>query len=195
MKNKNKKAFTLVEMITSLSLIMIISLIFIINFRQANRRTDLTMTAQSLVADLHSAQNKALGLVKYGIYGVPAGGWGLSFDKTTSSYILFADLNSPESTGYMEYNSENEGTIEYGARKINLSSELEISEIISYNGTASSSLNYANVSFLPPDPRTNIFNPLTSATSSVLDIRIKEKFSDSFKTVRINFLGLMEIID
>ncbi|NCN22400.1 hypothetical protein GW934_02795, partial [Candidatus Falkowbacteria bacterium] len=45
-QNKIQGAFTLIEMVVSLGVIMIISVIFIANYRNANKRTDLIMTAQ-----------------------------------------------------------------------------------------------------------------------------------------------------
>jgi hypothetical protein len=71
------------------------------------------------------AQNNALGLVKYGSYGVPAGGWGLHI-STDGSYTIFADLNDPESVGYKKYDSSTEGEEENGARYNSISENLEI---------------------------------------------------------------------
>jgi type II secretory pathway pseudopilin PulG len=192
----NFLAFTLLEMIVSLSIIMIISVLFITNYRSANRRTDLIMTAQTLVADIHFAQNNTLGLVKYGPV-VPPGGWGVSFDKAQNSYTVFADLNAPETPGYLKYDlmPEDEGDKAYGAREINLSSEIEINELKLIRGATSTLTDLANVSFLPPDPKTNLYNVTTDSTSTVLEIKLKDKNANSFKTIRVNFLGLVEVVD
>jgi len=200
-KLKHSKAgFTLLEMMTSMSLIVIITTIFIANYRSSNRRTDLVMTAQKLVADLHMAQNNALGLVKYG-GEVPAGGWGIHFDKfEPTRYIMFADLNKPESNdpwdiyaaelGYMYYD-EGEGEVDSGARIIDLPKGVEITSLeITSTDTQS---NIVNVTFLPPDPKTNIFNEI--ATSTFVRIGLRDAREGKTKTVRVNFLGLVEVID
>ena len=81
---KNKKGFSLAELIVSLGIIMMMMIVFMANYKNSNKRTDLVMTAQTMVADIHLAQNNALGLVKYN-GTVPGGGWGISFDKTGNS--------------------------------------------------------------------------------------------------------------
>ncbi len=192
---KKQKAFTLIEMIVSLSVIMIISVIFIANYRNANSRTDLIMTAQSLVANLHSAQNNSLGLVKYG-NNVPAGGWGVNFDKVEKKYTIFADLNEPDTIGYMQYDADTEGLRNLGAREVILSSGIEISDIIITSGASSERVDIANVTFLPPDPRTNIYSSDSIvATGTELVVELREVGTESKKTIMINFLGLIEVID
>ena len=158
------------------------------------------MTAQKLVADIHMAQNNTLGLVKYGNI-VPPGGWGIHFDMTDPKrYIMFADLNKPASDdlwdthaaeyGYMRFD-DGEGEVGLGARIVNLPTGVEI---VSLEMTASDDIsNIVNVTFLPPDPKTNIFNE--SATSTFLRIGLRDTREGKIKTVRVNFLGLVEVID
>jgi len=179
---------TLVEMIVSISMIVIIAALFIANYQSINKRSDLIMTAQNLVADLHYAQNNTLGLSKYnGV--VPSGGWGVHFDTASSSnYVIFADLNGPGEIGYMSYD-DGEGYINYGARLIELPPNIYISSITIGAGTTTMS----NVTFLPPDPKTNIYDG--SATSTLLKIELTENKNNSTKTIQVNFLGLIEVID
>jgi len=188
-KLKNKKAgFSLIELIVSLSIITLITVLFMANYKTSNRRTDLTMTAQKIVADIHLAQNNSLGLVKYN-GEVPAGGWGLSFNKTSGTYTMFADLNGPGISGYLEYDPSSEGNVNYGARVTTLSSGVAVSSLKLGAGY----VNGVNVTFLPPDPQTNLSN--AGATSTVLEIQIKETGGTNIKTIRVNFLGLAEVID
>ena len=51
----------------------------------------------------------------------------------------------------------------------------------------------ATVTFLPPDPLTRIRG--SSGTSTFLEIRLRENLNYTTKTVRVNFLGLVEVID
>lgn len=181
--------FSLIELIVSLSIIMMITVLFIANYKTSNKRTDLVMTSQKIVADIHAAQNNALGLVKYND-GVPAGGWGISFDMSTTTYTMFADLNAPGMLGYMDYDPSSEGDISYGARRTDISSNVAISSIKIGN----TQVTKANVTFLPPDPITNIYSD--GATSTVLEIQVKDLNNPlNIKTVRVNFLGLAEVIN
>jgi len=196
--NPNLAGFTLIEMVVSLSVVMVVTVMFIANFHTANKRTDLIMTAQNLAADLHLAQNHTLGLVKYHNSSegtVPAGGWGINFDATNNEYTLFADLDAASTvpgSGYMEYDSALEGNVNYGARVTQMPPGIEISELKTDAALLNSRV---NVTFLPPDPRTNIYRVAAAATSTTLDIKLKETQNNTTKTVRVNFLGLVEVID
>ncbi len=190
MRTIDKPAFTLIEMVVSISMIAMVTALFIANYRSANKRTDLIMTAQNLVADIHLAQNDTLGLVKYN-NAVPAGGWGIAFDVNKDYYTLFADLDSPETAGYMSMDEATEARPEYGGRITRLPTDIRISKLTMEGGTDIAS---GNVTFLPPDPRTNIFDA-TTATSSSLEIELTEGRNNTKKTVRVNFLGLVEVLD
>ena len=192
--NKEKQAFTLIEMIVSLGIIMIISVIFIANYNTSNKRTDLIMTAQSLVADIHAAQNNSLGLVRYGDE-VPASGWGVNFNKTNNTYTIFADTDVPNSYGYRVYTSS-KGDTAFGARQVIISGGLEIEEIkIVLPDSSIRDADNLSITFLPPDPKTNIFDQANRAVGNSVTIKLKEVGTNSFKTIRVNFLGLVEIID
>lgn len=197
-----KEGFTLVEVLTSVFIIVLITGIFLANYQTNNQRTDLIMTAQKLVSDLRLAQNNALGLVKYGDE-FPSGGWALNFDITSEEarlkYIIFADLDSPASNepgreapadyGFGRFDS-GEGLTALGAKTVDLPSGIIIESLQS---EFSSSNDWLNVNFLPPDPKTNIFNG--SDTSSWAKIILRDLRSDQIKTIFVNFLGLIEVVE
>lgn len=181
-----KSGFSLIELIVSLSVITLLTGLFLANYHNANRRTDLTMTAQTLVTDIRFAQANALGLIKYD-GEVPAGGWGVYFARGNNNndtrYVIFADENDDRSY------QEGEGNEGLGGRLVDLPPNIVIDNI----RVGSIQDTKASVTFLPPDPLTRIQG--TSATSTSVEIRLREKLNDATKTVRINFLGLVEVID
>ena len=184
----DKKGFTLIEMIVSVSMIVMVTTLFIANYQTTNKRSDLIMTAQKLVSDIHQAQNHALGLYKYGS-SVPAGGWGVHFNKAEGDqYLIFADVDAPGELGNMDYNLD-EGDINSGARLIELPPLITISSI-KIGGLEKSSV---NITFLPPDPQTNIYDG--TATSTEVLIELTESRDNTIKTIKANFLGLVEVID
>lgn len=186
-----RAGYTLMEMVVSISLITMITALFIANYQSANRRTDLVMQAQKLVADFHQAQNNALGLVKYN-GDVPASGWGLYFNlDQPDRYVLFADLDDPAEGGYMDYDPVAEGVEQYGARLITFPLNLEISDLVLDN----SDIIQASVTFLPPDPQTNVHEIGKSGTGNSLKVILKDKRTGTYQTVEANSLGLAEIID
>jgi len=189
-----KRGFTIIELVVSISIITMLTVLFVTNYHSNNKRTDLIMAAQNLVASLHLAQNNTLGLVKYG-GSVPAGGWGIILNTASSSnnsYLVFADLDAPGTSGYLDYDPSAEGDISSGARLITLPPGIIISSL---KTPEDSSIGQAQVSFLPPDPQTNIYNSDNSSTSTKLTIELKEAVNNSVKTVQVNFLGLAEVID
>ncbi len=179
---------SLVEMLVSVAVVLTVASLFIANYRAANQQSDLLISAQKLVADIHLAQNNTLGLVNYD-EDFPAGGWGVYFDQASDSYIVFADLDAPGEAGYREYNT-GEGTVADGARLTELADNMEI---YSMSDTEGHALNQASVTFLPPDPITNIYSAY--GTSSSLTITFRDLRSNQDKAVRVNFLGLAEVID
>ncbi len=192
-KKIERPGLTVIELVVSLAVITFVTAIFVGNYRDTNKRTDLVMTSQGVVADIHRAQNNSLGLTKYGDI-VPAGGWGINFDMARKNqYIVFADLNGPGETGYMQYNSETEGDVSKGARIIELPPEIEINSLRVAGETYNPK--YAvNITFLPPDPRTNIlFTPYSTSTAVEIDIR--ELRTNAIKTIKVNFLGLAEVLE
>ncbi|MDI3496590.1 MAG: hypothetical protein PWQ35_611 [Patescibacteria group bacterium] len=187
---KEKKALTLIEMVVSLAVIMFVSTIFVYNYRDSNKRTDLIMAAQMMVSDIHRAQNNSLGLVNYG-EEVPAGGWGVSYDLATpDKYVVFADLEEPGTYGYGLYDSQVEGDINLGAKIVELAPEIRITGI--RLGTANLRQS-AVVTFLPPDPQINISSG--GSTSTTLYVDLTDQRNNNTKTMIVNFLGLAEIIN
>ena len=186
--SKKKSGFSLVELIVSLSVITLLTGLFLANYHNANRRTDLTMTAQALVTDIRYAQANALGLIKYD-GAVPAGGWGVYFsaggmgNSNNTSYVIFADENDDR------LYQVGEGQENLGGRLVDLPPNIVIDRIM----VGSSQNARATVTFLPPDPLTRIRG--SSGTSTFLEIRLRENLNDTTKTVRVNFLGLVEVID
>ena len=186
--SKKKSGFSLVELIVSLSVITLLTGLFLANYHNANRRTDLTMTAQALVTDIRYAQANALGLIKYD-GAVPAGGWGVYFsaggmgNSNNTSYVIFADENDDR------LYQVGEGQENLGGRLVDLPPNIVIDRIM----VGSSQSARATVTFLPPDPLTRIRG--SSGTSTFLEIRLRENLNDTTKTVRVNFLGLVEVID
>jgi len=180
--------FTLIELTVSVGVIALTAALFIANYHSTTRQTDLTMTAQKMVADLRAAQNNSLGLVEYN-GAVPAGGWGVHFDTTQRSYTMFADLNAPGTSGYMQYDPPTEGRPDYGARETDFSPDIKIAGLSGSSGAG----NQANVSFLPPDPQTNILVDITTSTS--LQIVLKSLNTATCRNVSVNFLGLIEASD
>jgi len=180
---KNTKScagFTLIELIVSISIIAMMSGLFLTNYHSTNKTSELRMTAQKLASDLRLAQNYSLGSKEYG-GNMPAGGWGVHLDRVASpnSYIIFAD-----SDGNKQYDS-GEGDADKGGLVVALPAGVSVKEI-----NVSSPIDFIDITFLPPDPMTNIWDG--SNTHNLVDIILSEDSSNTTKTVEVNFFGLIE---
>lgn len=93
---KDKKGFTLIELIVSAGIITLIFAYTLANFRGAEQN-DMKLALQKVISDIREVQTMALAGKVYeevtpNIY--PAGGYGLAFTKASNNYEIFADLNS-----------------------------------------------------------------------------------------------------
>ncbi|MDD2680585.1 MAG: prepilin-type N-terminal cleavage/methylation domain-containing protein [Patescibacteria group bacterium] len=185
-RNRCNLGFSLIELIVSISIITLLTTIFLANYHTINRRTDLTMTAQVLVTDIRTAQSNALGLIQYD-GEIPAGGWGVflsRYDDENDKYIIFADVD-----GTQDYSGDESAT-QFGAKTVNLPPKITIDSLRTQNNQE---VEKVNIIFLPPDPLTYIITEF--GTTTAINIRLKESLNNTTKTVRINFLGLVEVID
>lgn len=198
-----KPGFTLIELVVSISIIALVTGIFLANYSSANRRSDLTMTAQKMVTDIRLAQNYGLGLSRYGLSGstnVPAGGWGVHFDLTNygnTKYLIFADDDGDSTFDAGEDN------VSYGAQVTSLPANIIIDSLtvgtVVGTSVGFSTQTKSDITFLPPDPITTINSPNNysedPATNKQVDIILKDLKTNNIKTVRVNYLGLAEVVD
>ena len=191
-KNNKKSGFTLIELLVSLFIIALMTGIFLANYRQGERQSDLILTGQLLVSDIRFAQANALGLVMYE-GNIPDGGWGVYFDKTNNNndeYIIFADLDEDKFYDVGEANED------HGGRIMKLPNNIEIVnlEVINSSNLSSSSVNELNIVFLPPMPKTFINGYyITENKRAIITLR-ETNLNEEIK-VKVNFAGLIEVYE
>ncbi len=172
---KNQSGFTLIETLVSISIIALISGIFIANYRGAEKRSNLNLAAQKVASDIRFAQNYALGLQEFN-GSSPPGGWGVYFTAASSQYIIFADTNAPD--GNQNYDGASEMF-----RLLDLPDGITISLI---DGASPASV---SIVFDPPDPITWVYG----ADDNSVDITLTESVTGTAKTITVNFLGLIDV--
>lgn len=182
-KNKSNAAFTLLEMMVVIGIVVLISALSFASYKEGQNQYALQLSAQKLAADLRRAQNMALSTVVTNGGQISGGGYGIYFDKSQEkklAYILFAD-NDPTSP---QVYSSSDTPIE----KIELKKGVEISTISLDGNNADSSY----IIFTPPDPK------ITIGTGNSTELRIKVSLTKDLsrsKTVTINKFGKIDIID
>ncbi|MBI4812210.1 prepilin-type N-terminal cleavage/methylation domain-containing protein [Candidatus Falkowbacteria bacterium] len=174
---KSQRGFTLIELIVSISVIAMMSGLFLANYHSANKRSELASAAQKTASDIRLAQQFSLGANEFN-GAPPAGGWGIYFDESSpDSYIIFADIDENRN-----YDSGEEHA------RVNLPVGVSIEEI--EDSDTGIIITNASVVFLPPDPITYINN----SSGNNVSITLKD-VNNSVKTVEVNFLGLVEVVD
>lgn len=172
-----RKGFTLVELMISISIIGMLTAVFLANYRSGGIRTDLIGNTQKMASDIRVAQNFSLGTKDFN-GATPAGGWGIYFDiNDPNSYIIFADIN-----GDYTYNVEDE---KYS--QTTLAPRLAINEL----RVEDTSVDAIHIIFLPPDPETII----NGQSNQKAHISLQEDVNNTTKTIEVNFLGLIDILN
>jgi len=170
----NKFGFTLIELLVSIFIIGLISGVFMVNYHNTNKRSELKVTIQKLASDIRLAQNYSLGSKTYDGVNTPKGGWGLHFDLSSpSNYIIFADKNTPN------------GNKTYDAGEAVETRTLPAGVTINSLSPA----NAVDIVFFPPDPITYV-NGSNAATARVV---LKESMNNSTAAVTVNFFGLIDV--
>lgn len=86
--------FTLLELMVTVSLILIISAAMVVNLRDYNSSKQLDLAGNEFIFQIERMRNFAQTGKKFGDE-VPSGGWGVTFNvgETETNYTLFADAD------------------------------------------------------------------------------------------------------
>jgi len=184
---KTKPAFSLIELLVSIGIIVLISGLFLASYRTANKQAELTRSVSDLSSSYRKALNQTLGLTEFD-GTVPKGGWGVHIDLNydTTKYYVFADRDNNGQFDDGEVNQEAGGEIMNTPRNIDIDS-------IVINGTTP--VNYLDVIYIPPYPTiilnsTGIIEPITEAEITMLNSE-----TGNTRAVEVNFLGLVDMLD
>ncbi len=170
-KNLKQKGFSLIEVVTTIFIIALLStIIFTIN-RQSNKYYTLLRVASKLAQDIRIAAQMAMNTSKCPVGTVCAGfvpaGYGIYLDLTNvgnTNYLLYADISNNE------YYDSGE----------------EIENIPLENGVVIQTLSPspASINFKPPDPIVKI-----SGVSGECTITLKLVGFSRIKKVKVNKFG------
>jgi len=186
--------FTLIELIVSISIITMITGLFLADYKSVNQKAVLNAAADQLASDLRLAQSYALGAKKNEKNGnqVPAGGWGIwmrSQPPNDVFYILFADSNSSSGSDRPQrYDaSDNQYRKIYfpGGESVNAPIT-----ILSMSGFTVNPNNDNSIVFLPPDPVV-YFDGIKA--NAVATITLKDSRTGKMKNIIVNSFGLIDV--
>lgn len=172
-KKINNYGFTYIDLIISVFIIAFMTGLFMVNYNNTNRRSQLGMIKQKLVSDIRLAQNYSLGSKTYDGFNTPGGGWGAHFSLADPNhYLIFADKNPPN--GNKAYDQGEAIEIKTLPAGITLSSLSPASTV--------------DIIFFPPDPVTYVNN----STITDAQIILREDINNSTAVITVNSFGLIE---
>jgi prepilin-type N-terminal cleavage/methylation domain-containing protein len=172
----SEKGFTLVEVLTSIFIILLLStMVFVMN-RQTNKQFALLRSANKLAQDIRRAQQMAM-TTSACPGGISCKGYGIYLITGSLNYVLYADVDAGLGFGN-EYHDAGDAD-----------DPIDLESGVSIKSVTPSPL---SINFKPPDPTTKISSNGVEPFSGQGEI-ILELSSDpsKTKTVRVNKSGLI----
>ncbi len=170
------KAFTLVESLVTILIIVVLSLIILPNYYSAKQQLALQRSAFKLAQDIRTVREMAMSAEEFE-GEIPGGGYGISLSPGTS-YTIFVDLDSD---GIYDNPSEKVG------EDIFLENGIEINSI--------SPASLISIFFFPPDLEVFFMNPGGSSISTnsiTINIAILNDLSKNINLI-VNKAGLIYV--
>jgi len=154
-------AFTLIEMMVTLSIITLLTVMVLVYSRQSETVTNLIRDSDKLVYELRRAQNSSMLTLQptTTIGAAPAAsicGWGIYFNKGAlpqtpqTQYILFSDFCDPDT--------------HRGDNKYEEAEKYETINLL--KGVVINSSEVSSITFVPPEPQVK-FNPSLSGDALI----------------------------
>ncbi|MFA5392104.1 MAG: type II secretion system protein [Candidatus Paceibacterota bacterium] len=138
-----KKGFTLIEMMVTLSIVTLLTVMVLVYSRQSEKVTNLIRDSDKMVFELRRAQNLAMLTLQPSIQ--PICGWGIYINKESvpqTQYILFSD--------FCDGVTPEQYDLEEKFETVNLLKGVKITEA-----------NIFSITFVPPEPQVK-FYPILS---------------------------------
>lgn len=180
-KSWEEKAFTILEILVTITMVLFLTALVFFAHREGETTFLLQREAQKAVQDIRKAQEMAISTIeceKCSGGGIPEGGYGIHFEKDSSSYFIYADSDTPLG----QYDSPDDviSTIEL--------EKVVVSEIRDKNG---SKFNDVSINFQPPDPVISITSP---SDLDLVYIQVSlGSDPDRYRTILVNKSGLIEV--
>ncbi|MFA5086749.1 MAG: type II secretion system protein [Candidatus Paceibacterota bacterium] len=181
-KNKSNQGLTLIELLTVISIMAILSAIVFGNYRSGNDALSLDRASQKLAQDFRRVNEMSISGVGGGTYI----SYGIYFDTSLDTqYKIYGNVSAGSSNGY-------ENGTDVVTEPVTLETGIKICSIT--NGTAVSTI---SVSFVPPMPVVYMDNSGSGNDISIVLAPTGESCVSpaKSKTVKINNVGRIDIVN
>ena len=192
------KGITLVEIIIAIFIIGTLSLILISDFPKIQRQYALSSVTYKLAQDLRKTQD-------LGLSGVPikdengnlvsAKGYGIyiNLSQSATQYLIYADSCIPADRQYTPPSISCPDGDYIIKPIIDVSKQNQNLSISGITDSFGGSYNSVSINFNPPNPTTTITTD-TPLSGSEITIILELKSDNSFRKVRINTSGLINVV-
>jgi prepilin-type N-terminal cleavage/methylation domain-containing protein len=183
----SKKAFTLIEIIVVVFIILTLSVIVVFNYEWGGYQITLSQSANKLAQNFRKAEGMAQSYTE--IEGNVPKGYGLNFNLAENThYIIFGDMD-----GDGLYNP---AAGDFEIEDIALEEGVEISACEIDTGGMSEPPGFGgadvNIVFEPPDPVVSIKDQ-SGGTATTAVITLRSAKTDDTIRVHVNILGLIQV--
>jgi prepilin-type N-terminal cleavage/methylation domain-containing protein len=180
----SKNGFTLLEVMLSLSIVVVILTMSTINYKRSNSRNAIVFGTYQLAADLRLAQSYAASARQYSTqpeWNV----WGLYLSAGANQYRVFVDLNA-------------NGRYDVGSdaiwRTVRLPANVNIKQLhYKKNGSAWSGLSDISSVYFPPAPTSSLAFDASLNQFDEAKITLEDNINFTTKEISLNFFGLIDV--
>jgi len=192
---KEKRGFSYVEVLSVITVIVILSTVAIANMRIGSSPSELFVAAQKIISDIRLTQNMAISASDFeGV--IPGGGWGVRFVKGQNYYSLYADIADDYGASDHVCHANCNDTSEELYKNIDLPPDTTIDKIylIRTIDGAEISVDEATVTFEPPDPKVHMCQAVIDCGYDKFGIVVVNSNLDK-REIIVNFFGLVDTKD
>ena len=182
----NNFGFTFLELMTAVSIVVIVLSISVINYKGSNKRAEVILWADKLVSDIRLMENYALSVRT------------LNDDSARNVWGIYLKIDSDNQGHYILFNDANDDKKYQSGevyRDIMLPDKIIISNITGYYGsTGKEAIEELSLAFVPPDPQVSIIkHNLPTREYDKVVIELTDDLNGSHKEITVNDFGLVEV--
>lgn len=192
---KESRGFSYIEVLSVITVIVIISTVVIANMRTGSSPSELFVSAQKIISDIRLVQNMAISASD--LEGtVPGGGWGIRFVKGQNYYSIYADLSDDYGASDFVCLNDCNTTSEELYKNIDLPPDTIIDKIYKIRTLdgAEISADEVTVTFEPPDPKVHMCETEIDCEYDKIGIVVVNSNLDK-REIIVNFFGLVDTKD
>lgn len=199
-KNIKNNGFTLMEILVSISIVTLISTIFLANYHALNRQALLNAATRQLVSDIRLIQSYTMGLKELN-GSFPVGGWGITFTAGGQNYSFCADKNENKSCFDMFLGNYDAGEL---YKEVDMPQNIVVANVLcseannicdcNQSNPSQHSYGEAEIIFVPPEPKVIIDKTVSDGVVCAnLCVVVQDNLNNAKKCVQVNQFGMVDI--